>query len=235
MTTKPDAVDLPPSARDLTREKTLYQLWRTSFKFPKKNFNLWVSLAVCAGLMGYCVLAWDRPDALMAAFRKLEATGFGFATSILGFLVAGFTIFVTVIRVEIFVKMAQTVKKGTGESTLKYNLSAFIVTFVHYICYLFVCLLCEMFLPSGGAASLALAKANEFEVLRPAVEQVHKFGAAALVVAFGSWTIYLVLLLKSFVYNVYQVTTTVVRWEWEHPKPAQESAAPPGAKPCDPA
>ena len=34
-------------------------------------------------------------------------------------------------------------------------------------------------------------------------------------VVFGAWSIYLVLLLKSFVYNTFQVITTTVRWELE--------------------
>lgn len=39
--------------------------------------------------------------------------------------------------------------------------------------------------------------------------------AALLVVGFGTWTVYLVMLLKSFIYNVYQVTTTSVAYEWK--------------------
>lgn len=31
----------------------------------------------------------------------------------------------------------------------------------------------------------------------------------------GGWTVYLVMLLKSLVFNVYHVTLTAVRWEWE--------------------
>ena len=64
---------------------------------------------------------------------------------------------------------------------------------------------------------------------------VHKVGAAALVVAFCNWPISLVLLLKSFVYIVYHVTTTVVRWDWQHlrapeqndPKPIVAANDPP--------
>ena len=43
----------------------------------------------------------------------------------------------------------------------------------------------------------------------------HSLCAAALLVAFGSWTRYLVLLLKSFIYNVYQVTTVSVAYAWQ--------------------
>jgi len=32
---------------------------------------------------------------------------------------------------------------------------------------------------------------------------------------FGAWSIYLILLLKTFVYNIYQVLCTTVRWSLE--------------------
>ena len=141
--------------------------------------------------------------------------GFSFATSILGFLVAGFTVFVTVIRIDMFLTMARTEKANTGESVLKYNLSAFIVTFVHYTSYIFVCLMSELFLQPGGLATVAFANAQTYPNLAPWAPLAHSLGATALLVTFGAWTAYLVLLLKSFIYNVYQVTTVSVAYAWQ--------------------
>jgi hypothetical protein len=204
-----------PKSSDLTREKTLLALWRTSFKFPKRRFNFVVTALVAITLARYCQLDWDQPQKLMAAFRKIEGTGFSFATSILGFLVAGFTVFVTVIRIDMFLTMARTEKANTGESVLKYNLSAFIVTFVHYTSYIFVCLMSELFLQPGGLASVAFANANTYPHLAPWTPLAHRFCAAVLLVTFGAWTAYMVLLLKSFIYNVYQVTTVSVAYAWQ--------------------
>ena len=204
-----------PNPSDLTREKTLLALWRTSFKFAQRRFNFVVAAVVAIALARYCQLDWDQPQTLMAAFRKIEGTGFAFATSILGFLVAGFTVFVTVIRIDMFLTMARIEKKGTGESVLKYNLSAFIVTFVHYTSYIFVCLMAELFLQPGGLATVAFANAQTYPALAPWTPLARSLCAAALLVAFGSWTAYLVLLLKSFIYNVYQVTTVSVAYAWQ--------------------
>ncbi len=203
-----------PSASDLTREKTLFSLWLASFSFRKRAFN-WVLTASVAALLGrYCALVWDRPDVVMAAFRKFEATGLSFATSILGFLVAGFTVFVTVTRIDMFLEMAKRERGRTGESQLKYNLSAFIVAFVHYVCYVFACLMCELFMQPGGLASVAVANAGTYPCLASFLTKARPWLSALLLVGIGSWTTYLVLLLKSFIYNVYQVTTTSVAYEW---------------------
>ena len=204
-----------PKSSDLTREKTLLALWLTSFKFRQRSFNYLVTALVALGLARYCQLDWDQPHTLMAAFRKIQSTGFSFATSILGFLVAGFTVFVTVIRIDMFLTMAKMVKTDTGESVLKYNLSAFIVTFVHYTSYIFFCLMSELFLQPGGLAAIALANAKTYPNLAPWAPLAHSLFSGALLVGFGAWTAYLILLLKSFIYNVYQVTTVSVAYAWQ--------------------
>lgn len=217
-----------PKSSDLTREKTLLALWRTSFKFAQRRFNYVLAAVVAIALARYCQLDWDQPQTLMAAFRKIEGTGFSFATSILGFLVAGFTVFVTVIRIDMFLTMARMEKGKTGESVLKYNLSAFIVTFVHYTSYIFVCVISELFLQPGGLATVAFANAQTYPFFAPWAPLAHSLCAATLLVVFGSWTAYLVLLLKSFIYNVYQVTTVSVAYAWQQ---ADKPKTPPSDAP----
>lgn len=212
-----------PKQSDLTREKTLFALWLTSFKFSQRCFNYVVAAAVALGLARYCQLDWDQPQTLMAAFRKIEGAGFSFAISILGFLVAGFTVFVTVIRIDMFLTMAKMEKSCTGESVLKYNLSAFIVTFVHYTSYIFVCLMSELFLQPGGLATVSFANAQTYPELVPWAPMAHSVCSSVLLVAFGAWTAYLVLLLKSFIYNVYQVTTVSVAYAWQQADQATPS------------
>lgn len=204
-----------PTRADVTREKTLFALWRTASKFPKRKFNWVVTALVGLLLVRYSALMWEQPDMLLSLFRKIEATGFTFATSILGFLVAGFTVFVTVTKFDMFLNMAKVEKPGTGESVLKYNLSAFMVTFIHYISYVFACFFCELFLQPNGLASVAYQNALTYPSLTSALPTIRTYVAALLLIGFGTWTVYLVMLLKSFIYNVYQVTTTTVAYEWK--------------------
>lgn len=220
-----------PQSQDLTREKSLLALWLTSFRFRQRYFNLVVTLLVAFLLVRYCQLVFDRPEASLAAFRKLQATGFTFATSILGFLIAGFTVFVTIIRIDVFLVMAKHEKTykikgkqtGTGESTLKYNLSGFIVVFAHYIAYIFVCVMSELFLQPGGLLSVAAANAMTYPEITAHGPSLRGWIGSVMLVTFGAWTAYIVLLLKSFVFNVYQVTVTAVRWEWEHGESSSSS------------
>lgn len=202
-------------ASNLTQEKTLFSLYRLSFKFPGSRFNRVVTFGalLAAGLWSWHLRA--EPNKLFAQFRKLVELDFTFATSVLGFLVAGFTVFVTVTKLSIFVEMAKREYETTGESYLKYNLNAFMLAFVHYIAFVFVCLCVQIFGQSGGPAAYLL------EVLtRLSPENavpVRGTVAGVLFTFMCGWTFYVVLLLKSFIYNTYQVVTTLVRWEMEPP------------------
>lgn len=205
---------ISPKPEDLTKEKSLLALWLVSFKFPYSRFNVAITACVALALARYCQLSWDRPDVILSTFRKLEATGLAFSTSILGFLVAGFTIFVTISRIDMFLMMARMEKPKTGESFLKYNLSAFIVAFAHYISYIFFCLMAELFFQPSGIISVSVANAATYPMLAGHIPLVHKVGASSLLVLLGTWTSYLVLLLKSFIFNIYEVTVTSIRYEW---------------------
>jgi preprotein translocase subunit SecY len=199
----------------LTREKTLFSLYALSFKFPGSWFNRVLTLAalLLAGLWSWHLRA--SPERLFAQFRRVVELDFAFATSILGFLVAGFTVFVTITKVDIFVEMAGREYEATGESYLKYNLNAFMLAFVHYVAFVFVCLSVQLFGQSGGPAAYLLEVATS---ISPQFTPVARGSVAgALFTLMCAWSVYVVLLLKSFIYNTYQVLTTVVRWEMERP------------------
>jgi hypothetical protein len=199
----------------LTREKTLLSLYALSFKFPGSWFNRSLTLAalLLTGLWSWHLRA--SPERLFAQFRRVTEIDFAFATSILGFLIAGFTIFVSITKVDIFVEMAKREYQATGESFLKYNLNAFMLAFIHYIAFVFVCLCVQLFGQSGGPAAYILDLAtNTYPEFDAAVRGVL---ASTLLTLMCAWSVYVVLLLKSFIYNTYQVVTTVVRWEMERP------------------
>lgn len=210
-----------PVPKDLTKEKSLFALWRLSFKFGQSWFNLMVALMVSGVILRFVYLVPEHTYLITGQLRRLVAAGIAFAPSTLGFLIAGFTVFVTVIRIDVFLEMAQREKPKTGESFLKYNLSAFMVVFVHYVAYLFCCITLDLFIQTGGLASIALANAKSYPEIAPHVDSVKYVVSGGLLVFMGGWTVYLVMLLKSLVFNVYHVTLTAVRWEWEKPPKAQ--------------
>lgn len=199
------------SAVELTREKSLWALYKLSYKFPRNAFNV-RSVSLAAVLLVVFAGASIRDVGQLASTtRAIFNFGATLAPAILGFLIAGFTIFVTVTKIEIFTHMAVKPYKQTGESYLKYNLSAFVLAFAHYLAYLFCCVFIVLFGQPQSVAILLLKKslAAFFICEVP----LYNFLVGIVLVLFGTWTVYLVLLLKSFVYNTYQVVTTTVRWE----------------------
>lgn len=210
-----------PTPKDLTKEKSLFAIWKLSFKFGQSWFNLGATFLVSATLLRFVSLAPNNSELIVGQLRRLITAGIAFSPSTLGFLIAGFTVFVTVIRIDVFLEMAKREKPKTGESFLKYNLSAFMVVFAHYVAYLFCCITLDLFIQKDGLASIALANARTYPEIACRVDTIKYWVSGGLLVFMGGWTVYLVMLLKSLVFNVYHVTLTAVRWEWEKPQNLQ--------------
>ncbi|UCU95229.1 hypothetical protein [Hydrogenophaga taeniospiralis] len=204
-----------PKPDDLGREKTLLALYLLGRKFPYSKFNRRVTLAVALALTAFCYLQWENTPLLSAALRKYAEISLSFCTSILGFLIAGFTVFVTVTKLDIFTTMAKIEFESTGESYLKYNLVQFMLVFSHYIAFLFVCICFALFFQPQGLVSILVDKALSSSNFSWKADLFYKAPVTFVMIVFGAWSIYLVLLLKSFVYNTFQVITTTVRWELE--------------------
>lgn len=196
----------------LTDEKNLFQLYRLSYKFPSSRFNLFSTIFI--GLLSASYLAWGRE--IHAEGRLLRATinfGTTLAPSILGFLIAGFTVFVTITKPGVFSAMAKKEFKKTGQSYLKYNLSAFMLAFSHYVTYLAICTLLIYFGQPNGPITQTMKWIGK--IISSEVLDGYRILASISSIIFSCWTWYLIMLLKSFIYNVYQVVVTSVRWDLE--------------------
>lgn len=204
------------SSSNLTKEKSLWSLYLLSYKFPTSRFNLWSTFAVAILLGMYSILGNPRHEELANTLREIIKLGVSLVPSILGFLIAGFTVFVTVTKSEIFAFMAVREYENTGESYLKYNLSAFMLAFAHYIAYLSTCVFLAYFGQPNGPLPVIL-KLVAAQVHYSPSFSVYKAMVGFSLILFGAWTWYLVMLLKSFIYNTYQVVTTTVRWTLEMP------------------
>lgn len=198
---------------DLTREKSLLAIYLLARKFPHSKFNRRVAIFVAFLLCAYGYIQWNRSPELLVVLRHTVELGTNLAAPILGFLIAGFTVFVTVTKIDIFVAMAKVNYEGTDESYLKYNLVQFMLVFCHYIAYLFFCVLFALLASPGGFMSLLLLSVPSIGGYALDVHRVYQWATVVGFVLFGTWTVYLVLLLKSFVFNTFQVITTAVRWE----------------------
>lgn len=191
---------------ELTSEKSLWDVYVLSRRIHPN----WAQIVLILGAMG--LLSWnafflqENTALLLADTRSWANNGFSFAITTLGFLIAGFTIFITVAKPEMMLAMMDHRDNKTGLPTLKKNFFAFMSVFIAYlVCagmYLFVLLLCQ----SGGVVSSLVMQLPEPVQVR---DGLIKVGYVVL----GSSFAYLLLMLKSFIFNVYAIVMNFLRWE----------------------
>lgn len=191
---------------ELTSEKSLWNVFVLSRRIlPSKVQTLLNTLAAALLTVNAFVL---QPTAapLLTDARTWASNGFNFTITTLGFLIAGFTIFMTVAKPGMMLAMMDHVDKETGLPTLKKNLFAFMRVFIAYLACagIFLCVL--LFCQPGGVVP-SLVK------LLPAPDCVRDVLIKIGYVILGSSFVYLLLMLKSFIFNVYAIVMNILRWE----------------------
>lgn len=198
--------------KELLKEKSLWQIYCQSRSLrSSSNFNAYATLMVVGILTAYVWLTPESAKELAERTREIAADGFAFATTILGFLVAGFTVFATVTKPDLFVFMAKTRHKQSGLPWVKYNFFKFMEVFYVYIVFAGMCLGVRLLAKPSGVLTLLINSTSD-----PAPTKLYlaKIGFVLL----GGVFFYTLLLLKSFIYNVYHVVMTSIRWEMEKPQ-----------------
>ncbi len=198
----------------LHKEKSMWDLYLLSFKFPGSKVN-WAGFFLSFSfLFIYCFHFDPGIEDVSKNIRSTLGFGLSLAPAVIGFLVAGFTIFVTVTKVELFNYMALRRYENTSESYLKYNMSSFMLSFIHYCAYILFCGVLVIFAQPNGP--LVLVAKGIFSWLQTYIDKnYYEIFLKLIFCFFGAWSIYLILLLKTFVYNIYQVLCTTVRWSLE--------------------
>lgn len=114
------------AAKELTRETTLFDIWKSSGRIKPVGRNRLLRAIGLIGCAGYALLPTATDVALVDAARALASSAFPTILSLLGFLLAGLTIFVSVARRELLHQMAVVVEKDSGLPWLKVNLLSFV-------------------------------------------------------------------------------------------------------------
>lgn len=190
--------------RDIFLEGSLWDTYKKSPDWRSNRFNrvvlvgailLSVSLTLADVLFGTPYKG--KVTEIITAIRSWLEIGVSFSLGTLGFLVAGFTIFATVSRPELFIHMAQTAYKESGLSQFKWVFFVFLNVFVNYISYLsfsIVLLFVVRFV-------MEIKGLRDLFSLAPAS---FKIGAVySVLIVYFVWTVLLILKLKSFVWNIY--------------------------------
>ena len=199
----------------ITEEKSLFQVYKKARKVASARSNAQLAWAVF--LLAAAALAanacYGLPIApyasLITGIREVSNIGFTFTTAILGFLIAGFAIFASITKPNVFILLAQLDHKKGDISRLQFIFFNFLFVFIHYLFFLAVCLLVKVTLYSGGPLSGAFRAVVEID------PKLIVFGASLAFAALAGLLVFLLMLLKSFIWNMYQAVLVTIVTEAE--------------------
>lgn len=203
--------------KDIFKEKSLLDAYRKIRLIrPRSHFNSIATVAciVVIGIFVFCDTS--APKELVTRLGKLASDGITFSTTILGFLVAGFTVFATITKPELFTYMAVRKHTDSGLSYLKYNFFLFLNVFIVYLLFAAISLAIRVLYDGDG-----LNMASWLGSFSVAPEEVSKDVSKILYIFLLGLFIQALLLLKSFVFNTYHVVMTAIRWELENESKAE--------------
>lgn len=201
-------------------EKSLwevYRLSRTVLPKPKSNRTIfWLFAAMFLGLFVWGVYDGGTRYAAQDGLKFLRfaaVQGMSLAIGILGFLIAGFAIFASVTRAELFIALANIPYKKNGTETginrLQFVFFNFMNVFTVYIGLLAVCM----------AVVIGLSEDSPIvQMGAPASAWCPKLLTIAIFLSFGLlglWIVSALLKLKSFIWNLYQTVLVTIATEAE--------------------
>jgi len=196
--------DLSPKA--LLGEKSLWDIYLKSRRIRFNRFNFWSSLLVLVLMVAqYCVIA-DPIGVKLVTVREYAEMFLGVSVTVLGFLLAGFTIFATISQPELLVVMSMHRHATSGLSFLKHNFFIFMRVFIYYLVYAVLCFLVLILGREGGVVHKVLA-------LSPIAQSLYEWLVGAAYVMLTAGFFFLLMQLKSFIFNVYHSVMTAVRWK----------------------
>lgn len=204
--------------KDLLKEKSLWQIYKTSRKVPFSKINIFLGIGsalVVAGFAAQAKTAGAVADQLLA----FATMAFSLSISQLGFLLAGFSFFATVADRDMFCRMAERTHEKSGLSYLKYNFFVFMRVFVEYLVFSLACLALMVILTKGiGFRETASDYLNQW----PKFKHWLVAGAFGL---FVGCVVYLLMQLASFIFNIFHVVMTSIRWALQKDYDQQNEAS----------
>lgn len=187
--------------KELFEEKSLFDVYRKSASYSQNSFDMTIEI-----VSGVTLIAISLYVALfhreffrfsVSAINDWLNLGFTYSVTILGFLVAGFTIFSTMTRTEIFIALAACKHKTIDTSQLKFVFYSFLRVFILHIALLFLCVIVTMLRDTSRIYLGVLSRSSDATLIK-------EIFVTLLVPVTGYLIISSLLHLKTFVWNLYQ-------------------------------
>lgn len=201
-------VDPKLTFNDLTSEKKLWDVYIASRRIPFSRFNTITTALVFLLLVVNSWLTTQSISETIALVRNLSDTGLAVTLSTLGFLLAGFTIFATVSQPSLSLRMAEIQHPVSGLSYLKHNYFVFLRVFIYYLIFSIFCLSIIMFGHKGGLIPLLASYSPYPYNVKFAIVKT------SYILLFTGYY-FLIMQLKSFIFNIYHAVMTSLRWKAE--------------------
>lgn len=195
----------PAPWKSLTEEKTLWHVFRLSWQIPGTTFNKWATLVAFIFFSVETAVSGANLWSNVAYVRKLADSGLTLALSTLGFIVAGYTIFATLTSPDLSIAMQKHIDRVSKLPTLKKNHFIFLRVFVYYLVFAFLCLILIVVGRSKGLGSILLSESIWSGDAR-------EFLVKSSIVILNTSLFFLLVQLKSFIFNVYASVMTSLRW-----------------------
>jgi uncharacterized membrane protein YuzA (DUF378 family) len=190
---------------ELTKEKSLWDIYTLSRRIRSNRFNVKFVVGTAMLLLAHAYILQDNDDILLADVRGLATLTLNCSLTVLGFLIAGFTVFATLSKPAMLLKMME-VPHENGLPYLKYNFIAFIQVFIYYFVAALFCLIIILFGAKGGLVSKIVA-------LLPCSASLRSDAIRISYILVGVTAVYLLLILKTFIFNIYSIIMNSLRWE----------------------
>ena len=187
-------------------EKSLWAIYVKARRIPFSSFNFWMTLIVFLLVtLQYCMLEISLDEKLKIV-REFSTMAMGVVVSVLGFILAGFTIFATISQPDMLVAMSKYRHEKSQLSYLKNNFFIFMRVFIYYLIYTIFCLMVIVFAVKGGLI-------HKVVQLSPISWKITEWLVGAAYVFLYTGMFFLLMQLKSFIYNVYHTVMTAIRWK----------------------
>ncbi|QHM95642.1 hypothetical protein [Kosakonia sacchari] len=193
-------------ANEITKEKNLWDVYLLCRRISISPFHICIMLTASIFLITNAFFLEKNLPHLISDIRNWSSIGFNFTVTTLGFLIAGFTIFATLSKPDMFLTMMATKHKKTQMPTLKYNFMVFMKVFISFIVFTFLYLIIILFCQTNGIIGNIIALLPNAEKIKPCII---KIGYCVI----GTSLIYLLLVVKTFIFNIYAIIMSSIRWE----------------------
>jgi hypothetical protein len=202
--------------KQVFRQKSLWAVYKLSrTALPKPIFNsavFWISAFVLSVVFVWSIGIGHEVYSLneaLALTRTVANSGFVLAVGILGFLIAGFSIFASVTKDELFITLAKIPYRDSGINRLQFVFFNFLNVFTVYIGLLAICLF-SIILFSEQSPLIRLHTAVAYDDRQVGVPILFLFTCSIV-----QWIVSAVLKLKSFIWNLYQTVLVTIATESE--------------------